>query len=207
MKSWISFSISCFAILLSLVAIGVALPICGALNFDYYGAIVGVLAFLITILMGYQIYTVINVKDELKEMKSLRESLEQKLNEQKDAITAEYKQEFDYTLPLFVALYKHKMSEIVVNSLNVFARTKTGSWARGFAEQTLVLSILGMDDSLFNKIADEVSPRISDEEIVIFYNFIIEKEKSGIFHDADEIRKRLNLLLSKTAASNNGENI
>jgi cysteinyl-tRNA synthetase len=189
------------------VAIGVTLPICGTLNFDYYGAIVGVLAFLITVLMGYQIYTVINVKDELKEMKSLRDSLEQKLNEQKNAITAEYKQEFDYTLPLFVALSKQNMAEIVVNSLNVFARTKTGSWARGFAEQTLVLSILGMDESLFNKIADDVSPRISDKEIVAFYNIIIEKEKAGTFHDADDIRKRLNLLLSKATGLNNGENI
>lgn len=207
MKSWISFSICCFAILLSLVAIGAALPICGALDFDYYGAIVGVLALLITVLMGYQIYTVINVKDELKEMKLLRDSLEQKLNEQKNAITAEYKQEFDYTLPLFIALSKQNMAEILVNSLNVFSRTKTGSWARGFAEHTLVLSIFGMDDSLFNKIANEVSPRISDKEIVTFYNFIIEKEKAGTFHDADGMRKRLNLLLLKANASNNGENI
>lgn len=207
MKSWMSFSISCFAILLSLVAIGVALPICGALDFDYYGAIVGVLAFLITVLMGYQIYTVINVKEELKEMKSLRDSLEQKLNEQKNAITAEYKKEFDFTLPLFVALSKQNMTEIIVNSLSVFTQTKAGSWARGFAEQTLLLAILGMDDILFNKIADEVSPRISDKEIVTFYNFIIEKEKAGTFHDADDLRKRLNLLLSKANTSNNGENI
>ena len=193
--------------MLSLVAIGVALPICGVLDFDYYGAIVGILAFLITVLMGYQIYTVINVKDELKEMKSLRDSLEHKLNEQKNAITAEYKQEFDFLLPLFVALSKQNMVEIVVNSLNVFVRTKTGSWARGFAEQTLVLSILGMDEGLFNKIADEVSSRISDKEIVSFYNFIIEKEKADTFHDANDMRKRLNLLLSKVNVSNNGENI
>lgn len=207
MKSWISFSISCFAILLSLVAIGVALPVCGALDFDYYGAIVGILAFLITVLMGYQIYTVINVKDELKEMKSLRDSLEKKLDEQKNAITEEYKQEFNYTLPLFVALSKQNIAEIVVNSLNVFARTKTGSWAKGFAEQTLSLSILEMDDSLFDKIADEVSYRISDKEVVSFYNFIIEKEKAGTFQGANDLRLRLKLLLSKVNAANNGENI
>ncbi len=207
MKSWIAFSISCVAILLSFIAIGATRPVRGELDFDYYGAIVGVLAFLITVLMGYQIYTVINVKEELKEMKTMRDSLEQRIEDQKNAITAEYKQEFDYTLPLFVALSKQNMAEIVVNSLNVFACTKEGSWARGFAEQTLVLSILGMEDKLFSDVTDEVSSKISDKEIVPFYNCVIEKEKAGLSPDAEKLRTRLGLIMTKVKTATDGENV
>lgn len=191
----------------SLIAIGVTLPVDVELNFDYYGAIVGVLAFLITVLMGYQIYTVINVKEELKEMKTLRDSLEHQLESQKNAITAEYKQEFDFTLPLFVALSKQNMTEIVVNSLKVFASTQEGSWARGFAERTLILSILGMDDNQFDRVSNEASHQLSDKEIVTFYNSIVEKEKAGNFPDAGKMRNRLNLMLSKVKTSTDGENI
>lgn len=40
-------------------------------NFDYLGVIVGILAFLITLLIGWNIYTVLDIKDISKEMNSI----------------------------------------------------------------------------------------------------------------------------------------
>lgn len=204
MKLWVAFVISCFAILLSLIAIGVSLPTVGELNFDYYGAIVGVLSFLITILMGYQIYTVINVKEELKEMSSFRKSIDTRMKEQKNAITAEYKQEFEHTLPLFVALSKHDLVEIIDNSFGVFAKTHEGSWARGFAYQTLSLTLLGIDDVSFKSIADKLSTRVEDKEVVVFYSYVNKLESEAQLPDADKLRLRLNVIISKICASNYG---
>lgn len=207
MKTWITFSVSSFAVILSLIAIGVTLPTVGELNFDYYGAIVGVLSFLITILMGYQIYTVINVKEELKEMSSFRKSIDTKLAEQKNAITAEYKQEFEYTLPLFVALSKHDLVESIINSFEVFAKTHEGSWARGFAYQTLVLTLLEIDDALFNSITDKLCLSVEDKEVVALHSYVNKLENEGQLPDADKFRHRLNTIISKISDSRNGKNI
>ena len=176
----------------------------GELDFDYYGAIVGVLSFLITILMGYQIYTVINVKEDLKEMSAFRKSIDTKLEEQKNAITAEYKQELEYTLPLFIALSKHNLVDILENSFRVFAKTYEGSWARGFAYQTLVLTLLGIDDALFNSIADELSSRVEDKEVVAFHSYVDKLESEDKLPDANKLRSRLNSIISKIEHSSNG---
>ena len=55
------------AIIISIVALANVAPT-QDINFDYLGAVIGVLSFLVTLLIGYQIYTVINVKEELKEV-------------------------------------------------------------------------------------------------------------------------------------------
>ncbi len=204
MKLWIVFTISSFAILLSLIAIGVNLPVVGELNFDYYGAIVGVLSFLITILMGYQIYTVINVKEELKEMSAFRMAIDTKLEEQKNAITSEYKQELEYTLPLFIALSKHDLEDILAYSFMVFAKTHEGSWARGFAYQTLVLTLLGIDDALFDSIAKALSTRVKDKEVVAFHSYIDKLESEGKLPDAIKLRHCLNSIISKIEQTSNG---
>lgn len=41
------------------------------LGFDYMGVIVGVLSFIVTFVLGWQIYSVINMKKSLDEMKSI----------------------------------------------------------------------------------------------------------------------------------------
>ena len=75
MKNWLATSISVVAFAISIVAMAKVAPIEG-LDFDYYGAIIGVLSFLVTLLMGYQIYTVINVKKELDDARRLKEEID-----------------------------------------------------------------------------------------------------------------------------------
>ena len=62
MRSWIPTTISVVSLAIAIIAIAKVSPTQVPLDFDYYGAIIGVLSFLVTLLMGYQIYTVINSK-------------------------------------------------------------------------------------------------------------------------------------------------
>lgn len=107
MKNWISFTISVVAIIISILAMALVKPTDlsnDGLDFDYMGAIIGVLSFLVTLLIGYQIYTVINVKEELKEVRRIKEQIESKIQKRSEAITNEYKQELKQAAPLILAL-------------------------------------------------------------------------------------------------------
>lgn len=57
----------------SLAALFHVLP--RALGMDYLGVIVGILAFLITLLLGWNIYTVVDFQNRDKEVKQLKETL------------------------------------------------------------------------------------------------------------------------------------
>lgn len=57
------------------LVLALVLPCQGDLKFDYYGAIVGILSLIVMALVTWNIYTVIDVKDEVKVIKNYREEL------------------------------------------------------------------------------------------------------------------------------------
>ena len=69
MKNKIPFIFSCIAILLSLIAIGMIItnhyPRTN-LDFDYLGLIIGILALLVTVLIGWDIYKAVNIDKYIK---------------------------------------------------------------------------------------------------------------------------------------------
>lgn len=71
MKGWIksywSNCLSIAAIICSIVAICVSLPSAPELGFDYIGVIVGILSFLVTLLIGWQIYNAVTIEKKIKE--------------------------------------------------------------------------------------------------------------------------------------------
>ena len=172
MKPWIAFVISCFAILLSLTAIGVTLPTVGELNFDYYGAIVGVLSFLITILMGYQIYTVINVKEELKEVRMLSSQIDAKLQKKGDALTKEYKDELSGAVPLIVALSSRNRDIIESEIFKTYKKCSSGQIAKELAWQSInmIIGEVSMKQGKERERAiEELSRNVKHDDIVEFY--------------------------------------
>ena len=172
MKPWIAFVISCFAILLSLTAIGVTLPTVGELNFDYYGAIVGVLSFLITILMGYQIYTVINVKEELKEVRMLSSQIDAKLQKKGDALTKEYKDELSGAVPLIVALSSRNRDIIESEIFKTYKKCSSGQIAKELAWQSInmIIGEVSMKQGEERERAiEELSRNVKHDDIVEFY--------------------------------------
>lgn len=71
----ITLILSAISIMVSVAALCRTYPYTSDLGMDYQGVIVGMLALLVTILIGWQIYTAINVKEELKDIKDLRREI------------------------------------------------------------------------------------------------------------------------------------
>lgn len=71
----ITLILSAISIMVSVAALCRTYPHTSDLGMDYQGGIVGMLALLVTILIGWQIYTAINVKEELKDIKDLRREI------------------------------------------------------------------------------------------------------------------------------------
>lgn len=71
----ITLILSAISIMASVAALCRTYPHTSDLGMDYQGVIVGMLALLVTILIGWQIYTAINVKEELKDIKDLRREI------------------------------------------------------------------------------------------------------------------------------------
>ena len=75
-KNGIPFTLSVVAIILAFIAVAVSLPrdVDKAVEMDYLGVIVGVLSFLITVLIGWQLYSVFRIKDDVQEANNAKES-------------------------------------------------------------------------------------------------------------------------------------
>lgn len=71
----ITLILSAISIMVSVAALCRTYPHTSDLGMDYQGVIVGMLALFVTILIGWQIYTAINVKEELKDIKDLRREI------------------------------------------------------------------------------------------------------------------------------------
>ena len=74
-RNAITVILSAISIMVSVAALCRTYPHTSDLGMDYQGVIVGMLALLVTILIGWQIYTAINVKEELKDIKDLRREI------------------------------------------------------------------------------------------------------------------------------------
>lgn len=61
--AWVALGLSVVTIIISIVAISVSCPNTPELGFDYQGVIVGVLSLLVTALLGWNIYTLIDLKN------------------------------------------------------------------------------------------------------------------------------------------------
>lgn len=60
--SWIALGLSVISIVMSIIAICTSYPHNVELGFDYQGVIVGVLSLLVTVLLGWNIYTLIDMR-------------------------------------------------------------------------------------------------------------------------------------------------
>lgn len=61
--------ISLLALLVSIITLCLVKPHCSELSFDYQGVIVGILSLLVTALIGWNIYTTIDLKGKIDEFK------------------------------------------------------------------------------------------------------------------------------------------
>ena len=131
-ESW-ALLLSSVAVLISLVAICVACPHKAELGFDYQGVIVGVLSLLVTILIGWQIYSMIDAKNVISNIRKEVEFVAIAADRQAHQLSAavygsladfyRYKDEFvyEYFYNSLLAL-KHHYDLKDIGACNAFVR-------------------------------------------------------------------------------------
>lgn len=179
MKNWLTMSISVVAIAISMVAMAKVAPI-GELDFDYYGAIIGVLSFLVTLLMGYQIYTVINVKKELDDVRRLKEEIDTKLQEKADVLSKEYKDELSNAAPLIMAIASKDRDIVESEVFKAYRVSKKGQLAKELAGRTLLVMLYefaNLTGEGRKHALEELSKNIEREDAVEYYTDYAKKVK------------------------------
>lgn len=202
MKTWISITISIIAFVISIVALAISAPSDlseGSLDFDYIGMIVGILSFIVTLLIGYQIYTVINVKDELKEIQKVREEISGIVDDKVRKASELSHDEMNNIIPLLMALDMHDNVEIVATALEVFNDSRESSLAYTFSDG-LIFAFTDKVVACSEKDQDDFLVRMKDrtkyEYVGRFYGHIAAlpaEEKKGF----EGVEKLLLKLINK----------
>lgn len=88
MKKVLSVWISLLSLLLSVIAVCVAVWRSPELGFDYQGVLVGVLSLLVTVLLGWNIYTLVDIRDTRERLNEVSSGA--MLNIQKNMVVSEH---------------------------------------------------------------------------------------------------------------------
>ncbi len=167
------------AIIISVIALAKVAPTQG-IDFDYIGTIVGILSFLVTLLIGYQIYTVINVKEELKEVQKVRSEIESKLQLKAETLSKEYKEELANAAPLIMAIASTDRDIVESEVFKAYRVSKHGQLAKELSGRTILIMLLELSklkDDERNKAIEELSRNIEREDAVEYYTDYAKKEE------------------------------
>ena len=201
---WFSFILSIVSLLVSIVILVKLYPITN-LNFDYLGAMIGILSFLVTILMGYQIYTVINVKENLKEVQKAKDEIDTKLKERADALTKEFRDELNEATPLIMALASSDRDIIESEVFRSYKESKPHHLSKELAWQSILAFLEGFsnqtDAKVWNKNIDELARNVTYDEAIEFYTDFAKMKNKIEYKNVECFMLEL---ISKITENNNG---
>ena len=204
MKNWISFTISVAAFAISILALAILIPTDmteGSLDFDYIGALIGVLSFLVTLLIGYQIYTVINVKEELREIQKERQEIEKTIKQKVEEVKTQMKNDISNLLPILIAIDTDEISDMVAVSMRIHQKAEEGSMAESFADgviESFLNKGIPEDEEAEEKYWSEFAENLDSESVAHYYAFFLKKnaEEREKYRDVEKILVRLISILS-----------
>lgn len=188
MKNWISVTISVVAFAISVLALAIVIPTDlteGNLDFDYIGAIVGVLSFIVTLLIGYQIYNGINIQEELKELRAVRANIDQMVEDKMKSVKEQTNEELNNLIPLLMSLDMHDNVGTVVTALEVFDEAMPDTLAYTFSDGlifTFMKKVVDYGTKEKEDFMGQLKERANYKHVVKFYahiNALPEEEKRG----------------------------
>lgn len=171
MKNWIPTTISIAAIGIAIVAMARVAP-CESLDFDYYGAIIGVLSFLVTLLIGYQIYTVINVKKELDEVRQIRNDIDANIHNKTQELSKEFKEELSKAVPILIAIStkdRNVIEKTVFRGYKESNQSQLTKELAGSAIYVIIEGFAGLEDNQRQQGIEELARNVNYDEVVEYY--------------------------------------
>ena len=108
------------------------------LGVDYLGLIVAIFAIIVTLLVGWQIYNTIKVKDEFDDLKKLKNETKQEVDKAVNRIS----RELWHLSPVFLSAHNDFLHRFEVN-LNIFSATDNDSiLAKSLSREFLLQSMM-----------------------------------------------------------------
>lgn len=194
MKNWVSLTISMVAIIISIIALAIVAPSDmteGGLDLDYIGAIIGVLSILVTILIGYQIYTVINVKESLKDVQQLRTEMDTKLQDKANSLSDEFKEELYQATPLIMAIASTKKDIIEAEVFRAYKESGPKQLAKDLAKQTILAIFQGFaemeDSNARNEYIEQLARNVNYDDVVEFYTDFAKMNDKGQYKGVEPL--------------------
>lgn len=88
-----------------------------------------------TLLIGYQIYTVINVKEELKEVRKAKDEIDDKMQKIADKLSKDFKEELCNAAPLIMAIASKDKGIIETESFKAYKNSLPDQLSKELARQ------------------------------------------------------------------------
>ena len=179
-----------------MIALAVILPVKKTgeemvLDFDYIGAVIGVLSFLVTILMGYQIYTVINVKKEMEDIKQIRKDIDSTLKAKVDQLTNDNQEELGNATNVLIAMLSRDKGLIIEALFKAYMDSKPNQLARELANKSILTILEGCaavtDETKRRASLEELSSNVQYEDLVEFYTDYAKNGNKTDFKDVESV--------------------
>lgn len=178
------------------------------LGFDYMGIIVGALSILVAILIGWNIYTLIDVKEIRKSYEKDRRKLLEDVAKKREEMEEDINVEIDTLFFLLAAKCEGDESEYLAQSINSLYKT------RNIYKKNSVVREICLDFSLYiiQTIADEGKSVADDKKFVsmVRSDAVIYLKKELLNFGRDEIKEKydnvedtLNKILKQKEIINN----
>lgn len=177
MKKEISIWIGITALILSIISICISAWRSPELSFDYQGVIVGVLSLLVTVILGWNIYTVIDIKNTRGEIYKLKELLEKQIQQSNENTKLILRMEIIDSAEVLNAFTANEIPDSLVVMFKEFYRIKNeNSIAKILAQSYITQSLIGFIKKNDNVITDslimQLSERLKIEEVEDFIHYL-----------------------------------
>lgn len=154
----------------------------GELSFDYMGIIVGALSLLVTILVGWQIYSTIEIKKEAQKTQQFRNEYKTKLIEIEKSVNEKNKEELLKLTPVIIGIRSPSREVTITACFNELYIDKDDKGvAFSIAFEFLYDLFKSMTDD-FNNLTDnlinEMATYLSSESVKVFFNELGEDDSA-----------------------------
>ena len=116
-ENW-ALGLSIVAMTIAIIATCIAAYRTPELGFDYQGVIVGILSLLVTVLIGWNIYTFIDIKGTSQKIDKFRAEFEGKIKKSSLETQFDVKKEREYILQTIMALINNENKNLISHLIN-----------------------------------------------------------------------------------------
>lgn len=166
-------NVSIVASIVSILLSGYAVFVCDKrIEADWMGILVGILSLLVTVLIGWQIYTTINIKEELKETNTLRKEIDKKIEAAIKDMEINFAKELGSVSSILMSLSSDRRKDLVKNLFGIFYINRNSkNFALSFSVKMIYAYLEGLeksDQETRDKALKEMVTSLKYEEVSTF---------------------------------------